>query len=147
MKLLYDQWTETNPSKTGITWKLDKPDPTKEGNQLSVLRPPPEEYFTTGQRRTVETPIHLGAQPMHVINEALTVICHVRIVGADVNKQAALTTRWNMMEEVRRILKTYGTTVEGVKAYQLEDWQADDFGATDPLVAVGKAVVMALYFK
>lgn len=146
LKLIRDNWTETDPAKANIDFRLENPDKDKTAPQLCAMRPAPEQYFTTGQRRTSEDAMDIGANPTRYVREAITVIVAVKRVGS-ANISTVLVTRWEMIEEIRRIIKTYGATVTGVKHYALEGWQHDDFKEFDPTFALSRSTVVAKYFK
>lgn len=153
LDLIKDNWTATNPAAANIDWLLEPPEKTRTNAQLCVLRPGSDQFFTAAQRRTIERAIDIGANPTRHVREPLTTIIAVKATGT-ANRQASLQTRWNMLEEVRRIVKTYGTNVQGVetaginvKAYLMEEWTHDDFKSFDPNFAVSRSIIVAVYFK
>ncbi len=146
LKTFRTNWTESNPGSSAVNFNLEAP--RNEGTwtcTLAALRPPPEAYFTSGARRTNEQMIDLGSQPSRIVHENINVVVHVKKTGT-LNAQDVMVKRWNMIEEVRRIVKTQGTAVADVKCYTMGNWQHDD-AHTDPNVWLSRGVVTAIYFK
>ena len=146
LKLLRDNWTETDPALASIEIMLESPNKDQKNPQLCVMRPSPEQYFTSAQRRTDEQAMDIGASPTRYVREAITVIVAVKRVGSQ-NISTGLVTRWRAIEEIRRIIKTYGTTVTGIKQYSLEGWMHDDGKEFDPTIFLSRSTVVAKYFK
>ncbi len=141
--LLRDQWT-TTPGTTSVTFQIVHPPTDKGGTFVAVTRPLPAQYFTSGQRRTQFVRSDIGAQPSGMYYEGIEVECVIN--KSPDNKQTILAAKWNMMREVKRIVKTYGATLVPNVKYLSGDWQHDDFGS-DPMMVVSRGVITAQYWK
>ncbi len=148
IKLLHSNWTTSSPGTANVVFDVVMPPNDGADTFITCTRPPSETFFTSTQRRTREIPIDIGQSPTRRVEENINVICQINRVGS-ASVQSLLTTKWNMIEEVRRIVKTFGadgTSTTDVEAYQMGDWQHDHFN-TDPKVGVSRGIIKTLYYK